>query len=234
MKTKIEIKSVIGSVLFEHECDNNTIRKALEEAVSRGANLRGANLSDAYLSGANLSGAYLSDANLRDANLSDAYLSGANLRDANLRDANLRDANLSGAYLRDADLSGANLSDADLSGAKNAELAIAQTLIVPEGTFTAWKRCRNNTLVKLRIPEDAKRSNASGRKCRAERVEVLEIIDMNDRRIKPAEAVSSYKSSVVYRVGETVTCDKWNEDRWEECSGGIHFFITRIEAENYN
>jgi hypothetical protein len=36
-----------------------------------------------------------------------------------------------------------------------------------------------------------------------------------------------------YTVGETVTADEWDEDRWNECSHGIHFFITRDEAVMY-
>ncbi len=48
----------------------------------RGANLRGADLSDADLRGADLSDADLSDADLRGANLSDADLRGADLSDA--------------------------------------------------------------------------------------------------------------------------------------------------------
>ena len=36
-----------------------------------------------------------------------------------------------------------------------------------------------------------------------------------------------------YRVGETVTPDSWDEDRWEECASGIHFFITPEEAVDY-
>lgn len=68
---KTEIKSIDGKVLFEHDCEDNTIRKTLEEAVRRGANL-----VDAYLGGANLGGANLVGANLR----------GANLRGANLVD----------------------------------------------------------------------------------------------------------------------------------------------------
>jgi hypothetical protein len=129
---KIEIKSIFGILLFEYECEKNTIKKTVEKAY-----LRGANLSDAYLRGADLSGANLSDANLRGANLSNAYLNGANLRDAdlsdaylrgaNLSDANLNGANLSNAYLSDADLRGANLSDANLNGANlsNAYLSDA-------------------------------------------------------------------------------------------------------------
>lgn len=58
---KIEIKSVIGEVLFEYDCENNTIRKTLEEAVKRDADLRGADLGDADLRDANLGDANLGD-----------------------------------------------------------------------------------------------------------------------------------------------------------------------------
>ena len=64
-------------------------KKAILDYDLRGADLRGANLSDANLRGANLS-----DANLKGANLSDADLRGANLSGANLSDANLKGANL--------------------------------------------------------------------------------------------------------------------------------------------
>ena len=112
MKTKIEIKTIFGGVLFEHEAEDNNIKKTLEAAVKRGADLSGAYLGGANLRGADLSGAYLGGAYLGDANLR-----GADLRGAYLGDANLRGADLSGAYLRGADLSGADLSGADLSGA---------------------------------------------------------------------------------------------------------------------
>jgi len=122
----LAIKTKLGSLIFQST--KTTYKDAVIEALGSGANLidadlRGADLSDAYLSGANLSGANLRGADLSDAYLSDAYLSGANLRGANLRGANLSDADLRGADLRganlsDADLRGANLSDADLSGAE--------------------------------------------------------------------------------------------------------------------
>ena len=82
-------------------------------------------------------------------------------------------------------------------------------------------------IVKLAIGENAKRSNATGRKCRAEYVKVLEVIGAEF-------GVSSHNAAVVYKIGETVSCDKWDDNRWEECSGGIHFFLTRAEAEAYN
>src|ERR1700721_2872902 len=67
-------------VIFE--CEADSMKLALELAVSRkvvlyGANLYGANLSGAVLSRANLSYADLSYANLSGANLSRADLSGA-------------------------------------------------------------------------------------------------------------------------------------------------------------
>ena len=117
MKTKIVIKSVYGSILFEYEKENNTIKETLLEAIKSGAYLGSANLGGAYLRDANLRDANLCGANLRGANLGDANLCGAYLGDADLRDANLCGAYLGGAYLRDADLCGAYLGGADLRGA---------------------------------------------------------------------------------------------------------------------
>jgi hypothetical protein len=207
------------------------MRAALEAARGSRANLSRADLSGADLSGANLSranlyGADLSRADLSGANLSRADLSGANLSRANLYGANLSGADLSGADLSRADLSRADLSRADLSGAKNAELAIAMTRIVGEGTLIGWKKCQNNVIVKLRIPEDAKRSHAFGRKCRAEFVDVLEVIGAE-------VGISMHDEETKYCAGQRVTPDKFDENWMDECSSGIHFFITKLEAENY-
>ena len=94
MKIKIQIKSVLGEVLFELEKENNTIKETLEQAVKEYANLEYANLEGANLYNANLRNANLRNANLEYANLRNAYLRGANLYNANLRNANLRNANL--------------------------------------------------------------------------------------------------------------------------------------------
>ena len=103
----IQIKSrFTAAVLFEHDCENNSLRITLELAIKSGANLSGADLRGAYLSGADLRGADLSGANL-----SGAYLSGADLSGADLSGADLSDAYLSRAYLSDAYLSGAYLKN---------------------------------------------------------------------------------------------------------------------------
>ena len=82
-----------------------------------GADLLGANLSDADLAGADLSGADLTSANLGSANLAGADLSSANLGSANLAGADLLSANLAGADLYRANLGSANLGSANLAGA---------------------------------------------------------------------------------------------------------------------
>ena len=133
------------------------------------------------------------------------------------------------ADLRGANLRRANLSGADLRGAKNlTALFAARTSIVPQtGGYEAWKKCQNGVIVKLLIPAEARRSNATGRKCRAEFADVLEIFG-------GSVAVSKHDSEVTYSVGQRVVCHEWEEDRWIECAGGIHHFITREEAEDYD
>ena len=159
------------------------------------------------------------------ANLRGADLSGANLRGADLSGANLRWASLSGADLSEADLSGANLSGADLSGAIIDDIAAARLSITPEGDIVAYKMTRQG-VVTLRIPADARRSNATGRKCRAEFAVVIGMPQ------GVTEANSLHDVSFVYTLGAIVrSTEPWCENRWDECASGIHFYLTRAEAE---
>jgi hypothetical protein len=207
----------------------------LYSANLSGANLSGANLSGADLSGADLSGANLRSANLRSANLRSANLYSADLSGANLYSANLYSADLSGADLSGADLSGADLSGADLSGAnlRSANLSGANLTppIVPEvGQFDVFKKAKGGIL-RLRIPEGARRlGGLLGRKCRAEYAAVLEAYPTTAGQ---TEFVSTHDPKFVYRVGETVRPDSFSDDIRVECAPGIHFFLTRKEAEDY-
>jgi uncharacterized protein YjbI with pentapeptide repeats len=210
----------------------------------RSADLSAADLSGADLHGANLRSAYLSAANLRSADLSAADLSGADLHGANLRSAylsaaNLRSAYLSAADLRSADLSAADLRGANLHGANLSELTVAQTSILPdEGDIIGWKKAITldgaPIIVKLLIPADAQRSNATGRKCRASTARVLDLQDKQGNSLPPdTTAYSSYDPDFTYQKGETVHVEDFDTNRWDECAPGIHFFITRIEAIEY-
>ncbi len=215
---KFEIKNRFdGSVIFSAECES--LKVCIELAVKTGADLSRANLIRANLSGANLSGANLSRANLSGANLSGADLSGADLSRADL----------SRADLSGADLSGADLSRADLSGAENSELVIASCSIVPsEGAFVGWKKLKGDVIARLVIPHDAKRLNSIGsRKCRASKVFVHEIFsDVKTHFDK-------HTGQTAYTEGQDVVPDSFDEDIRIECSHGIHFFLTREEAEAY-
>ena len=210
----------------------------------RDADLRSADLKGAYLKGANLSGADLRSADLRSANLWDAdlrcaNLSGANLgcadlRDADLRDVNLRDVNLgcvdlSGADLKGADLSGANLWDADLSCVKNIFFPMA----CPEkGSFIAFKKA-GCYIIELFIPSNAKRCSATSRKCRCSKAKVISITTLSGDKTNITEVHSNYDPNFIYKLGEYVEVKNFDDNRWNECSTGIYFFITRQEAVNY-
>ena len=191
-----------------------------------------ADLFGANLSRANLSGANLSRANLSGANLSRANLFGANLSGANPFGADLSGANLFGADLFGANLFGANLSRADyIEKAKNLFYPIA----CPEiGAFVGWKKAKVKTsghecIVKLEITEDAVRSSATGRKCRCSKATVLEIQDLEGNVLEQA-AVSDRDCNFSYIPGTVVSVLDFDENRWNECSTGIHFYITREEA----
>ena len=158
---------------------------------------------------------------LKDQGGARANLSGAYLPHANLSRADLPHANLSGA-----DLSHANLSGANLSETIGIEQIISETRIIPDGDIIGWKKCQMGVIVKLLIPKEAKRNNSFGRKCRAEYAKVLEVFGAE-------YGISSFDSSIEYHIGKIVKSDSFDEDFKNECSSGIHFFITRIEAENY-
>ena len=179
----------------------------------------------------------LHDADLRYADLRGADLSHAYLHDANLRYADLRGADLSHADLRYADLCGA-----DLSGANHVQLSIAKTSILPdEGDIIGWKKAwtdgtmlPKSVIVKLLIPADAQRSNATGRKCRASTARVLDLQDKQGNSLpSDTTAYSGHDTDFTYKKGETIHVEDFDTNRWNECAPGIHFFITRIEAAEY-
>ena len=222
MDVNITFLSLTGKKLLKIVVPDDTsaefqIREAVRCAILSGANLRGADLSRA-----NLSGAVLSHADLSCANLSCAKLS----------NASLNCADLSGADLNGANLSNANLSRAILSGAiKDAKTILPHYRIAPEvGSFIAFKKLRNNVVATLEIPAEAKRtSSLIGRKCRAEFAKVVAL---------SSNAVVGYAkhwpSGVFpYHVGEIVRPDSFDDDIRLECANGIHFFMTRREAEEY-
>lgn len=238
----MKITTITGTNLFEDE--KEYIKDTVVHAVKSGADLSDANLSGADLTGADLTGADLRCADLSGADLRDTYLCGADLRGAKLRDAYLTGADLTGADLSGAKLYGADLSDTDLIGANltGADLRGAKlsgAINIPhiplacpsEGAFTAWKKV-NGKLIELVIPADARRSSATTEKCRCDKARVVSITDIftNEQLF---EVINVNHTKTVYKVGEMVYPDAFDEDRFNECSNGIHFFINKQSAIDY-
>jgi len=147
-KIKFEIKNRwTGSVLFEYEKENNTLKDTVEQAVRGGADLEGADLEGADLEGADLRGADLRGAYLRGADLRGAYLKGADLRGADLRGAYLKGADLEGAYiyLSDEEIDKDNIIK---NFEKQNNIKITETYInrnvIPTKWNCFWKIWANN------------------------------------------------------------------------------------------
>ena len=212
------------------------LRRANLRGVNlNGADLRGADLREATLRGAILYRADLREADLREADLSGADLSGANLYEANLRGANLYRADLCGAILCEADLREANLRGADLRGANLREaknIPFIPYTCPDTGSFIGYKKA-NGYIVVLEILSDARRCSATDRKCRCDKAKVLEIQNLDGSKANVNTVASGYDSSFIYTVGEIVEEPNFDEDRWNECSAGIHFFTNRQEAVVY-
>lgn len=148
----------------------------------------------------------------------------ADFRWADLRGADLRGADFSGTDFRWADL-----SETDLEGAD-----IYCPIACPEsGSFIGYKSA-GGYIVKLRILEDAKRSSATARKCRCDKAEVVAIENVDGTVASVDSVKSNHDRSFIYRIGEIVSVDNFDDNRWNECAPGIHFFITRDEALRYS
>ena len=225
---------------------SNLSDATLTVAILDGADLRFADMQFAWLYGAALHKAdmlcaTLYRATLSYATLAEAMLHKANVSLANLHCADLCEADLSCAHLYGSNLCGSNLDKAVLTNANilNANFLMAKNVpYIPmacpeEGSFIGWKKA-NGKIVCLEIPEDAKRSSATSRKCRCNKSKVLSITYINGDSCELKEVASDYDSSFLYKIGETVTVDNFDENRWNTCSKGIHFFINRMEAVQYN
>lgn len=223
-----------------------------------GENFDGFNLSGLNLCGKTFKGASFIGTKLNCADLNGSDFTLANFEGADLSHASIYNTNFKNAYFKDADLLvrsesifGSNFNSANLSDVKRINRVLAACLLVcpSEGEFIGWKKVLdeneiNAYIVKLRIPADAKRSSATTRKCRAsyvitESIEQVKIdLDENiifnkDKPVFVDKILNKAYCKTVYEINKPTYPDDWDENRWNECSNGIHFFITREEAEAY-
>lgn len=244
--TNLSGVNLSGANLFKVDLS----RASLYKANLSGAYLYKANLSGADLMGADFSGADLSEVDLSNAVLACTNLSRADLRWANFAWVDFKWTNFTSANLNRTNFNWATFNNANFSKAKfgknnfeNAELSEVDfstaydipyiPLACPDtGSFTAWKKA-SGYIVKLLIPEDAKRSSATSRKCRANKAVVLAIENLDGTSSEISEIQSNFDSNFIYRIGETVEVKEFCDNRFKECASGIHFFINREEAVNY-
>ena len=149
------------------------------------------------------------------------------------------------ALFHTCDLVGTNFDHSYLNGISLENTTLKDAINVPyipmacpeEGGFIGWKGCCSDyghVIVKLYIPENAKRSAGTGRKCRADVAEVLEIQALDGTPLNNVVAHSLYFRDFSYIKGTVVApTEAFCEDRYEECSSGIHFFLNKQEAVNY-
>ena len=142
----------------------------------------------------------------------------------------LKEALKQGANLTGADLTGANLTRANLYGADN--IPFIPYACPSDGAFIGWKKVCN-CLVMLEIPEDARRCSCTSQKCRCDKAKVLGITNLDTNESISEIKNTSYFPAVTYVVGEMVYPDSFDENRWNECSHGIHFFINKQNAIDY-
>lgn len=222
---------------YAHLDGVNLYKSDLRETNLWGASLQHTNLSYTDFREATLNDTNICDSNLIHADFGDASLIGTYLAHSNLTRADFRGTNLSWADLRDCvfydtDLRDCNFIHANFTCSKYVPYIPLQC--PSDGAFVGWKKI-NNVLIKLEIPADAKRSSATTNKCRCEKAKVLGFYDtLGSKELDITELVNYKYEKCKYVKGEMVYPDSFDEDRWNECSHGIHFFVNKQDAINYD
>ena len=212
--------------------------KDFTNLILENMNLENYDLSDMNFSHSNFINANLSNVNFYSSQLVNVLLDDCNLQNANLKNANLERASLRRANLTKVDISGARLYAAVLENAILDDIIFDDNtknfrIHCPEqGAFVAYKKGLDNLIIKLLIPSDAKRVSSTMNCCRCDKAKVLEIKNFEGTKFFD-EAWSTVAENFCYKLGEWVYAENFNEDRWYDSTGGIHFWMTEDEAKAY-
>ncbi len=200
--------------------------------------LTGMDLSNMEFELSSFQNTVLDHVNLENSSVENALFDGCSLHGANFTNANLKTASFRYCDLRESNIEGANLFGAVLEYAKldgiisNEDTKWFRLRCPETGAFLGYKKCVNDRMVQLLIPADAKRTSATLPSCRCNKAKVLTIKSF-DFKENYEEAWSLVDENFVYRRGQWVEVKDFNEDRWQDSTTGIHFWMTRQEAENY-
>ena len=205
----------------------------------------------AYIDGCSFVDCSLSSASFRhttikhcyfyNSNLSRARFGSADMDTVNLERCSLRNVNFDAARLQSVRFENCSLRNAYFEDSNMMREVTTNHPQLPQGELEGWKLLCGGTgehdcypvIARLRIPRDAQRVQpVVGYKCRASFVITEELF--YPEGIKGSPSVhASYDRTTVYRVGEWTVSDRYDDNPFVQCSHGIHFFLTRKEAEDY-
>ena len=93
-----------------------------------------------------------------------------------------------------------------------------------------YKKCLGGVIVVANIPKDAQVRGENGKKCRANKAVITDIIgEFQGEKI----GISIYDKTTMYKIGDVVEIEYFDIS-FAECSSGFHFFCTEEEARRYN
>lgn len=233
----ITLRTIAGHEIYHSETAT-TYKEAILEAHKKHISFRSIDLRNIDLSETILNHADFSFSLLTNTNLSKTLLRHANFKGAQMEATDLSRSSLEGAVFSQAYMDRTNLSYiqwdrytsfSDICYGKviiadlTKQLLVQDRTIVGPGELIVYKKLRNKTICKLLIPTDAQRiGGLVGRKCRSDKAMVLE-----------GNGDSFFVTDFLYKEGQEVKVENFDTNPFRECGAGIHFFVTRIEAEHY-
>ena len=179
------------------------------------------------------------DCNFSGSDLEDSEFDNSDFDNAMFTDVNLRNVKMNMAYrVYWSDFTGADMTGLTAKGVDFSEDGIrgAKGLYIPmccpeEGAFVAWKKCRDEKIVKLLIPEDSTRSGSLITSMRCSKALVLEVYDENDEPCN--EALSIIDDEFKYVKGQIVEAKEF-DPRYKDYVTGIYFFLSKDDAKRYS
>lgn len=247
MRAILDGENLDGLNLNWASLDRASLRNAsLNKTSLDRVSFNDASLDEASFKGTSLSRVSFEGSSLNNVSFNESILKMVSFKSASLISVSFRDASLYGvsfnwARLYDALLDGASFNRGcsfykatfDMVSFKKIKSFPFIPIACPdEGSFIGWKKAHDK-IIKLEIPADAKRCSATSNKCRCDKAKVLAIQNLDGSISDITEIASNYDKKFMYKVGETVSVKNFCNNRWQECSQGIHFFINRQSAVEY-
>ena len=216
------IYSSDGKLIFSSQCSSR--RQLIEKALKSKVSFRYADLTNEDFSGLDLSNIDFYGADLEDSLFSRAKLNKTNFSRAFLADSDFRNTNIKNAIFSDA----IGIIDCKFSQ-RGKKYIVSKYFAIPKGKLIGYKKIKSlsnrekDIICTLEIPAKAKRIRTLAGKCRAEYAIV-----------RKGSGYSFHRDSFRYKEGGVVKPEKkFNNDPFVECASGIHFFLTKREAQDY-